>query len=316
VSAVLLGFGLMLLVLPGALAPMGTRLSPPEWCRAVSLCLRVGRFAVLGALGLTAAPALLDLVGAEHVAHACHRMVAGGLPFPAIAGWVAAWLLVAATARSLAAWRRDRHALRRLHAEPWLGDHRVASGVDVVTLPCPHQLAYAVPGPSGRPDQIVVSDGLVATLDDDELHAVLRHEQAHLRHRHHRLLRLAGDLDARAGWLPPVRDSLDVLRLAVERWADEDAAGGSHDDARPTLRRALLKTTALALGPVPSFTDTSTVGARLHALAAPPPAPTVPVRVAATGPMLSLCLLVAVTVTACVLTAHHGLDGLLGHCPF
>jgi hypothetical protein len=313
-SVVLLAVGLVLLALPGILGSTGSRLSPTEWCRAVSLCLRVGRFAVLAALALTAAPALLDAAGADHIAHACHRMVMGGLPVPApaIAAWAAVWLLVVATHLSLTARRRDRVALRRLHAEPWLGDHQTASGVDVVTLPCADRLAYAVPG---RPDQIVVSDGLVATLDDEELHAVLRHERAHLRHRHHRLLRLAGDLDACLAWLPPVRRSVDVLRLTVERWADEDAAGGPHD-ARPAVRRALLKTAALALGPVPSFTDASTVGARLHALAAPPPAPTMPVRVAATGPILSLCLLVTGAVTACILAAHHGLDGLLGHCPF
>jgi hypothetical protein len=312
VSVVLLGVGLVLLVLPGVLSSTGSRLSPPEWCRAVTICLRVGRFAVLVALGLAAAPALLEQAGAHHVAHACHRVVMGGLPVPSVVAWVALWLLGAATLRSLSVRRRDRDALRRLHAEPWLGAHRHERGVDVVTLPCRERLAYAVPG---RPGQIVVSDGLVGALDDVELHAVLRHERAHLRHRHHRVLRLAGDLDARLGWLPPVRRSVEVLRLAVERWADEDAAAPSHG-ARPAVRRALLKVTALTLGPVPSFTDVGTVAARLDALAAPPPAPTLPQRMAATGPMLLLCLLVAGAVTACTLAAHHGLDGVLGHCPF
>jgi hypothetical protein len=312
VSLVLLGVGVVLLDLPGLLAPVGSRRAPAEWCRVVTACLRVGRFAVLAALALPAVPALLDLVGAHHVAHACHRAVMGNLPMPAMLGWVAILLLVAVTHSSLAARRRDREALRQLHAEPWLGVHRRDHDLDVVTLPCAHHLAYAVPG---RPDQVVVCDGLVATLDDDELDAVLHHERAHLRHRHHRALRLASDVDARFGWLAPVRDSVEVLRLAVERWADEDAAATS-DGARPAIRRALLKTTALDVGQVPSFYDASTVGARLDALAAPPPAPTMPLRVAATGPMLTLCLLVAGVATACGLPAHHGLDGLLGRCPF
>jgi hypothetical protein len=39
-SVLLLAVGLLLLALPGALGPVGARLAPAEWCRAVIACLR------------------------------------------------------------------------------------------------------------------------------------------------------------------------------------------------------------------------------------------------------------------------------------
>lgn len=314
-TVVLLAVGLALLALPGALRSLGARLSPAEWCRSASSCLRVGRLAVHGALGLAAAPVVLEAAGAHQLAHACHRTAMVGVPAPAVLGWLAVALLVDSARASLAEWHRDRAAIRCLRAEPWLGRHQDDEGVDVVTLPCRDQVAYAVPGRRGVAGQIVVSAGLAATLDADELRAVLRHEHAHLRHRHHRLLRLARDLDARFGWLGPVRRSTAALRLAVERSADEDAAAAS-PEARPVVRRALLKATALALGPVPSFTDTGTIAPRLQALAGPPPDPTIAARLAAAGPTLGLSTVAGTAFTACSLGAHEGLDGLLGHCPF
>jgi len=315
VTVVLAGVGLALLALPGALRSLGARLSPSEWCRSVRVCLRVGRFAVHAGLGLAAVPVVLDAAGAHQLAHACHRAAMAGVTAPSFVGWLAVGLLAVSAYSSVAARRRDQAAIRRLRAEPWLGRHRDDGGVDVVTLPCGEHLAYAVPGRRDLADQIVVSAGLVTMLDEEELGAVLDHERAHLRHRHHELLRLARDLDSRLSWLRPVRRSTGVLRLAVERAADEDAAATS-PDARPAVRRALLKATALAVGPVPSFTDTGTIGPRLQALAAPPPNPTLAMRLAAAGPTLGLSGLAAAAFTACSLAAHEGLDGLLGHCPF
>lgn len=311
-SLLLLAVGLVMVGLPGALVRLGARVAPSEWCRAVVVCLRVGRFAIHAALAFATLPLVLQAAGAHEFAHACHRSVTAGLPVPLGISGVSAVALVASLARSADARRRNAVALGRVRVEPWLGHHRVEDGVDVVTLPCADRLAYAVPG---RPDQVVVSDGLLQALDHDEAAAVLRHERAHLRHRHHDALTLARDLEAWLGWLPPARTSVAALRLAVERWADEDA-GSASATARPAVRRALLKTVALALGPVPTFTDAWTIAARLDALAATPPAPSVPVRVAATGPMLALCALVLGALAACAVVAHEGIDGLLGHCPF
>lgn len=310
-SVLLLVVGLLLLALPGTLGSLGGRLVPSEWCRAVIACLRVGRLATRAALAFAALPVALQVAGAHEIAHACHRSATAGLPVPPATGWVAAVALAASTARSVATRRRNAAALVRLRPEPWLGRHQVEDGVDVVTLPCADRVAYAVPG---RPDQVVVSDGLLAALDDEEAQAVLRHERAHLRHRHHGALTLARDVDAWMGWFPPARRSASTLRLAVERWADEEASSAS-TSARPAVRRALLKTVGLAIGPVFTFTDACTVAARLDALSSTPPAPSIRVRVAATAPMLGLCALVVGELAACAVVAHQGIDGLLGHCP-
>jgi hypothetical protein len=309
-SVLLLAVGLVLVALPGALGSLGARVAPSEWCRAVIVCLRVGRLSVRAALAFAVVPLAFQAAGAHEFAHACHRSAHAGLPVPPGVGWLAALALAASVARSVGTRRRNAAALGRLRVEPWLGRHHVEAGVDVVELPCAERLAYAVPG---RPDQVVVSDGLLGALDDEEAQAVLRHERAHLRHRHHDALTLARDLEAWMGWFPPARTSVAALRLAVERWADEDA-GSASASARPAVRRALVKTVALAVGPVPTFTDACTIAARLDALAATPPAPSVPVRLAATGPMLGLCAVVVGALVACVAVSHQGLDGLLRHC--
>jgi Peptidase family M48 len=311
-SLLLLGVGLLLLGLPGALQPLGARVAPSEWCRAVVACLRIGRFSVRVALGLAALPPLLAAVGAHEVAHACHRSATAGLSVPLGIGWVAGVALGASVVRSVRTGRRNATARRCLRVEPWLGRHRLDDGVEIVTVPSADRLAYAVPG---RPDQVIVSDGLLGALDSDEAEAVLRHERAHLRHGHHDALVLARDLESWLGWFPPTRESVGALRLGVERWADEDAGSGS-EAARPAVRRALVKVVTLAVESTPAFTDARTIAARLDALAITPPSPGLPVRVAATGPMIGLCALVIGAVVTCALAAHRGLDGLLGHCPF
>jgi hypothetical protein len=312
VSVLLIAIGLALLATPAVLGGLGRRMSPPEWCRAVVACLRMGRLAVHAGLWFAFGPVALRALGAHELAHACHRMFAAGLYSPDLAGWLAGGALGASALRAHATRRGTSRSLQLLRSEPWLGEHRLDDGVDLVTLPCAEPLAYAIPG---CPDQITVTEGLAAVLDGEELDAVLRHEHAHLRLRHHDALALGCDIEARFGWFGPVRGSVAGLRLAVERWADEDASSVS-DAARPAVRRALLKTVAVALGPVPAFTDVDTVAARLDALAVAPPRPGLRIRLAAAGPMLALSVLAVGAIGGCAVVAHHGIDGVLGHCPF
>jgi Zn-dependent protease with chaperone function len=225
---------------------------------------------------------------------------------------MAGGLLAASARRSVTARRRRRRRLAVLRAEPWLGEHRLEDGVDVVTLPCTEPLAYAVPG---QPDQIAVTEGLASALEDDEMDAVVRHEQAHLRWRHHQALALGADIEARFGWFAPARRSAGGLRLAVELWAYEEAGLGS-EGARPAVRRALVKTVALSIGPVAAFSDVETIAARLDALAVAPPRSGLRARLAAMGPTAALTCLVTGSVLTCAMVAHHGVDEVLGHCPF
>lgn len=311
-SLLLLFTGLALLATPAALDGVGRRVAPPDWCRTVLACLRTGRLAVHAALWVAFAPVALRAVGADELAHACHEAFMGRLPLPTATGWLAGGLLAASTWRAASARRRRRGGLEVLRAESWLGQHRLEDGIDVVTLPCSEPLAYAVPGP---PDQIALTEGLASALDDDEISAVVRHEQSHLRWRHHQTLALGADIEAQFGWFAPARRSTGALRLAVERWADEDAGTGS-EQARPAVRRALLKSVALAIGAVPAFSDVDTIAARLDALAMAPPRSGRQARLAAIGPSAALTSLVAGSIVACALVTHHGIDQILGHCPF
>lgn len=92
--------------------------------------------------------------------------------------------------------------------------------------------ALAVPGRHGR---IVVTSGLLRRLDAGERRALLAHERAHLRHRHH----LHQSVTNIAAALNPLLWQLRAaVRLSCERWADEDAAAVS---PRGTVAQALLR---------------------------------------------------------------------------
>ena len=82
------------------------------------------------------------------------------------------------------------------------------------------------------PPQVVISDGLVAQLDDEQLEAVIRHEVVHHTHRHWRFLALATSMERALGPLPLVRRGTEGLRDGLEAWADDGAvaaSGGRHE---------------------------------------------------------------------------------------
>lgn len=95
-------------------------------------------------------------------------------------------------------------------------------------------VAYSV---AGRPSLVVASDGLRKSLPPEAVAAVLAHERAHLRGRHHLLVGLAEALAGAFPWLPLVRYSPDFVRTAVELAADSTAARSHGCEA---LRSALL----------------------------------------------------------------------------
>lgn len=99
-----------------------------------------------------------------------------------------------------------------------------------------HPIALAVPGHHGG---VLVSRGLMRLLNREELQVVFRHEHAHLRHRHH----LYSTLTAlSAALFPPLHTLHQSLRLALERWADEDtaAATGNRELVAHTIARVAL----------------------------------------------------------------------------
>jgi hypothetical protein len=87
-------------------------------------------------------------------------------------------------------------------------------------------LAVAVPG---RPGHLLVTSGMLRLLDADQRRVLFAHENAHLNHRHHRLVTLTACAAAVNPLLIPVRAAVAYL---VERWADEDAAAVTDADRR------------------------------------------------------------------------------------
>ena len=79
--------------------------------------------------------------------------------------------------------RTRRQARRQVELALMVGRRQPALGAVVVDDE--HATAFCVGG--GRPT-VVLTSAALEVLSDDELHAVLAHERAHLAHRHHRLL--------------------------------------------------------------------------------------------------------------------------------
>ncbi|MFE1950876.1 M56 family metallopeptidase [Streptomyces sp. NPDC059524] len=138
--------------------------------------------------------------------------------------------------------------------------------------------AFALPGLPGR---VVVSTGMLDTLDRTEHGILLAHERAHLAGHHYAFVALA-QLGAAAN--PFLRPLARSVTYTVERWADERAAAATGDRgrvaravgkaalaSRPAARRPLgaalgilglaRRTGIAAAGPVPR---------RVAALLAPP----------------------------------------------
>lgn len=126
---------------------------------------------------------------------------------------------------------------------------------------------------------------------------------------------MASALDYRLPYLAgPLRRSRASLRAALERWADE-AAAGPDPQARRNVHDALLAVvTAAVNAAVPAFSTTDTVVERLRALEAPP-APVAPARRAAlSSPGLAL-LLVGMVAFAIWMGDVQVVLAMAGRCP-
>jgi Zn-dependent protease with chaperone function len=266
-TPLLLASAVGLLVLPGCAHPLGRRLPPAEWAKLCAGLLLAGGVALEAGLILVGAPTALRLAGMNAVADLCEHLLGalapGGAPL-GMAAAMTALLLAVTTGRSLVRACRGRRALR---VEPGVGWHGEFCGHDLVVLPCEDLVAFTA---GGRSPQVVVSQRLVDLLADDELAAVLRHELAHVRHRHERYLLVARVLEQSLGLVPLVRRSTGALRCALERWADEEAAGGAQW-GRESVRAALVRVIqATATPDVAAFVSVGTVVERLEALQADP----------------------------------------------
>ncbi|GAB3975210.1 M56 family metallopeptidase [Actinoallomurus acanthiterrae] len=211
-------------------ASAGPLLSRSAWCQ------RIPRIAALVWLG-TLAGTLAALIGviavvstgrhglvhrvAERVADCWHHHNGGGGP-ASYAFNVA--LLLSAVAATYVAVKRYRRTVtqRRRHQEALQFVVRYPGDIDdVCVLDHPIPIAYCVPS---RKRPIVLSSGALDQLEDTQLQAVLAHERAHLRYRHHLFLTAVDALGAALFWLPTFSDARRCLPILLEMTADDVAA--------------------------------------------------------------------------------------------
>ena len=143
--------------------------------------------------------------------------------------------------------------------------------------------------PAGAARSVVLTTAAIAALDQPQLAAVLAHERAHQRGRHHLLVSLAGSLAVAFPRVPAFRHGHEQVARLTELLADDAAATASH---RLTLAGALLTVGAGApAGAAALGAGGSTAAARIRRLiAAPAPLS----RAAAAAGMLAVVALAAV----------------------
>jgi Zn-dependent protease with chaperone function len=155
-------------------------------------------------------------------------------------------LLAARMALTIAHAAREGARTRRDHVRALDLAGRACPQLGVTVLEYPQPAAYVV---AGRRRRVVVTTGALQALADDELAAVLAHEQAHAAGRHDliidgiRLLQRAWP-----NWTLLARARTELGRL-VEMHAD-DIATRAH--ARMSLARALVAMTATAGSAAPA----------------------------------------------------------------
>jgi Zn-dependent protease with chaperone function len=256
---------LALSIVLAVIAPRCARTLPPAaavWslsCAAVAAAMTW--VVALGLIASTAVERLSFVAQFVHYSPTYWRQVDPvAVPCAITAGVVLAMclgLFAVAVDREIVSVRDVRRLSGRFHG---------TSSVVFVDDATPH--AYVV---GGRRPRIVVSSGLLRSLGVPERRAVLAHEAAHLRCRHHvhmRVLRLAAAIH------PLLRPAIPAGALAVERWADEEAANRLGDRtlvARTLLRAALAATGASVPTGALAHTGSGDVGRRVAALLAAPP---------------------------------------------
>jgi Zn-dependent protease with chaperone function len=212
---------------------------------------------------------------------------------------VVARLCYAMTAEGIATCRRRRQQHRSLIL---LADRHAPTAAHV--LPHPAPAVYCLPG---RPGIIVLTSFAVATLDDHQLRAVLAHERAHLRNRHHLILTAAAALRKAYPFVPAFTAAQTQLQHLVEMHADDAAC--KHYDRR-VLATALV---TLAEGAIPA----AAIGAggcaaqvRVQRLAKPADPMSLWWSMLASGTALTMLMLPMVTAVGPAIVA-----AVLDYCP-
>ena len=252
---------------------------------AIGACVGVG----VAPLGPTLPAALAAWAGRGAAGHPTGGVDGGHLVVLAVGlvllGRLLGVLLLAgwSTARS----RRRHRELVDLVGRPWERD------AAATVLDHPGVAAYCLPGSRSR---VVLTAGVVALLDDEELDAVLAHERAHVAERHDLVVLPFSAWVTALPWIPGVRAARRSVARLVELVADDRACVGRD---RAVLAAALARVGSAAVGPdAPAgalAARDSGVLDRVRRLLAPP-APAPRARRVAVGGAVALLLLPVVAV--------------------
>ncbi|MEU9006297.1 M48 family metalloprotease [Streptomyces sp. NPDC059982] len=303
------------LALPWILPPLARRTARrvrPEtalWTiTAAAVALAVGVLACLGALLLPLALAIPPLAALSELV----RPLRAGPPLPvfgvsALAAGVLAVTAVTTLRRAVTEGRR----LRRAHVDVAHLPH--TGGLCVLDDPRPD--AYALPALRG-PGRIVVTSGMLRSLDPREREALLAHERAHLAGRHHLFLAAA----QLAGWCHPALAAVvPEVSYAAERAADEAAARAAGDralTARAVGRAALAASRGgrerSRVSPLVAGAVTGPVPARVKALLGRAPARRLAPALLA---MALLCTAAGTSALAGAVQLHRGVEIAQGERP-
>ncbi|MGY3684974.1 M56 family metallopeptidase [Streptomyces sp. TE33382] len=300
---------LMPLAVPALVRWAAPRLRPAAamWALTATACVLAGSWLV--ALGGLLLAGTLTVTAVAHLGHLIHplNVAPAWIAYPVTALTVGTLAVCATTVTRSALYqlRHCRTALKRLANAPSAGDLSI--------LDQPEADAYALPGNPGR---IVVTSGMLRTLEGPEREALFAHERAHLAGRHHYFL-AATDLATRC--LPGMNALRGAIALAVERVADEAAAravGDRNLTARAIGRAALAGAAdgtnrpffaaGASGGPIPQ---------RVKALLKPA---TAPHRLAAAAAGLLLAATSATTgaaATTGLVSLHHHVEIAQGEIP-
>jgi Zn-dependent protease with chaperone function len=218
----------------------------------------------------------------------------------AFAGLLATAAVVLRTAGCVADELRRGWRDRRDHAALVAATGRPGGEPDVAIVDHDPPGVYCLPG--GR-HQIVISAGALAALTPGQLCAVLTHERAHLRHRHHLILALAAALARAFPRVPLLSQARPQLAVLAEMAAD-DAAARRH--RRDDLAVALVVLARAGARPATLAASGPEAIARLQRILDPEPPRTGLARLAAIAglipPVVIACL--PLLLAACDASGH------------
>jgi Zn-dependent protease with chaperone function len=218
------------LAVAGWIAAVGSALS--AWAGAVVILVVGAVHAVVTRSALTFCVETLGLTSAVH------------LPSSTATALVVV-LLIATSAVALYTVRRVVMALIRgrrrnvEHAEAVSIVGRPTEHPGVVEISARQPTAYCVSG--GGRSVIVMTTAVRDLLDEDGMAAVLAHERAHLRGRHHHVIAVLNALAAALPRLPLMRRAAREVAALLEMCAD-DAASREHGRTHLLTSLALLST--------------------------------------------------------------------------